>query len=99
MLDSAVNTTPIRSSISALTSSCRTSSRFFSAMRDQFRLCPLKISVCLTAWRLPPLAPQESQVGNAVLIERKAAAITMQHAFGFKLMNIRPTAIQMQRQR
>ena len=56
-----------------------------NAKPDQFGLRPLKISVCLTAWRLPPLAPQVSQVGNAALVEREAATLPRDHAFGFEL--------------
>jgi hypothetical protein len=44
-----------------------------NAEPDQFGLRPLKIRVRLTARRLPPLAPQISQVGNAALIEREAS--------------------------
>ena len=70
-----------------------------NAQPDQFGLRPLKIRVCLTAWRLPPLAPQVSQVGNAALVEREAAAIgrTVQHAFGFELHDVSPAAIEVQR--
>ena len=70
-----------------------------NAEPDQFGLRPLKISVRLTAWRLPPLAPQVSEVGNAALIERKAAAIgrTVQHALGFELADVGPAAIKVLR--
>ena len=56
------------------------------------------ISVGLTAWRLPPLAPQVSQVGNAALVEREAVTLPLDHAFGFELADIGPAAIKMLRQ-
>jgi hypothetical protein len=59
-----------------------------NAGRDQFGLRPLKISVRLTAWRWPPLAPQVSQVGNAAPIEREAGTLPMDHAFGFELADV-----------
>ena len=69
-----------------------------NAEPDQFGLRPLKISVRLTAWRLSPLAPQVSQVGNAALIEREAVTLPLDHAFGFELADVGPAAIEMQRQ-
>jgi len=36
---------------------------------QQFSLDLEMISVSLRAWRLPPLAPQVSQIGNAALVE------------------------------
>jgi hypothetical protein len=68
-----------------------------NAEPDQFGLRPLKISVRLTAWRLPPLAPQEPQVGNAALIEREAVTLPLDHAFGFELADVGPAAIEVQR--
>ena len=53
------------------------------------------ISVGLTARRLPPLAPQVSQVGNAALVEREAVTLPLDHAFGFELADIGPAAIKM----
>ena len=61
----------------------------------QIRTKPLKINVRLTAW--PPLAPQESQVGNAALVEREAAALPLDHAFGFELADGGPAAIEVLR--
>jgi hypothetical protein len=63
-----------------------------NAEPDQFGLRPLKISVRLTARRLPPLAPQVSQVGNAALIEREAVTLPLDHAFGFELPDVGPAA-------
>jgi hypothetical protein len=68
-----------------------------NAQPDQFGLRPLKIRVCLTAWRLPPLAPQVSQVGNAALVEREAVTLPLDHAFGFELADVSPAAIEVLR--
>ena len=68
-----------------------------NAEPDQFGLRPLKISVRLTAWRLPPLAPQVSQVGNAALVEREAVTLPLDHAFGFELADVGPAAIKVLR--
>ena len=68
-----------------------------NAEPDQFGLRPLKISVRLTAWRLPPLAPQVSQVGNAALVEREAVTLPLDHAFGFELADVGPAAIEVPR--
>ena len=57
------------------------------------------ISVGLTSRRLPPLAPQVSQVGNAALVEREAITLPLDHAFGFELADVGPAAIEVQRQR
>jgi hypothetical protein len=53
-----------------------------------------------TARRLLPLPPQVSQVGNAALVGREAAAIgrTVQHAFGFELADVGPAPIKVLRQ-
>ena len=48
------------------------------------------ISISLTARRLPPLAPQVSEVSNAALVEREAAALPLDHAFGFELADVDP---------
>jgi hypothetical protein len=45
----------------------------------------LKISVRLAAERLPPLAPQVSQVSNAVLVKREAVTLPLDHAFGLPM--------------
>jgi len=50
------------------------------------------------AWRMPPLAPQISQVGNAALIEREAVTLPLDRAFGFELADIGPAAIEVLRQ-
>jgi hypothetical protein len=42
-------------------------------------------SVGLTAWRLPPLAPQVADLGNAAPIKREAVTLPLDHAFGFEL--------------
>jgi hypothetical protein len=55
-------------------------------------------SVGLRVRRLPPLVPQVSEVGNAALIKREAAALPMDHPFGFELRDLRPAAIKVQRQ-
>ena len=68
-----------------------------NAEPDQFGLRPLKISVRLIARRLPPLAPQVSQVGNAALIEREAVTLPLDHAFGFELADVGPAAIEVPR--
>ena len=65
-----------------------------NAEPDQFGLRPLKISVRLTARRLPFLAPQVSNVGNAALIEREAVTLPLDHAFGFELADVGPAAIE-----
>jgi hypothetical protein len=49
-----------------------------------------------TPRRLPPLAPQVSQVGNAALIEREAVTLPLDHAFGFELADVGPAAIEVQ---
>ena len=51
-----------------------------NAEPDQFGLRPLKISVRLTAWRLPPLAPQVSQVGNAALTLDREEIVAVAHS-------------------
>ena len=56
------------------------------------------LGVCLSAWRLLPLAPQVSQVGNAALVEREAVTLPLDHAFGFELADVGPAAIEVQRQ-
>ena len=56
------------------------------------------ISVGLTAWRLLPLAPQVSQVGNAALVEREAVTLPLDHAFGFELADVGSAAIKVLRQ-
>jgi hypothetical protein len=43
---------------------------------------------------LLPLAPQVSQVGNAALIEREAANLPLDDAFGFELADVGPAAIE-----
>jgi hypothetical protein len=48
------------------------------------------VSVGFTARGLLPLAPQVSQVGNAALIEREAATLPLDHAFGFELADVGP---------
>jgi hypothetical protein len=55
------------------------------------------ISVSLTSWRLLPLAPQISQIGNAARIEREAATLSLDHAFGFELADVGPAAIEVLR--
>jgi hypothetical protein len=50
------------------------------------------ISVSLTARRLPPLAPQVSEVSNAALLEREAVTLPLDHAFGFELTDVGPAA-------
>jgi hypothetical protein len=64
---------------------------------DQLGFRPLKISVRLTARRLPPLAPQVSQVGNAALVEWEAVTLPLDHAFGFELADVGPAAIKVLR--
>jgi hypothetical protein len=46
---------------------------------------------------LLPLAPQVSQVGNTALVEREAASLPLDHAFGFELADIGAAAIKMLR--
>jgi hypothetical protein len=53
--------------------------------------------VSLAAPRLPPLAPQVSQVGNAALIEREAIALPLDQAFGFEFADVSPAAVEMLR--
>ena len=55
------------------------------------------IGVRLTARRLPFLAPQVSQVGNAVLIEREAVTLPLDHALIHQLRNVGPAAIKVRR--
>jgi len=55
-------------------------------------------SVGLTARRLPPLAPQVSNVGNAALVERVAVTLPLDHAFGFERADVCSAAIKMLRQ-
>jgi hypothetical protein len=45
------------------------------------------------------LAPQVSQVSDAVLVEREAVALPPDHAFGFELADVGPAAIEVKRQR
>src|ERR1700746_759210 len=68
------------------------------AEAKQRRLCFCMFSVCLTTWRLPPLAPQVSQVGNAALIKREAVPLTPDPAFGVQLVDVRAAAIEVERQ-
>jgi hypothetical protein len=56
-----------------------------NAESDQLGLRPLKISIRLTARRLPSLTPQVSQVGNAALVEREAVALPLDQALRFEL--------------
>ncbi|WP_029586771.1 hypothetical protein [Bradyrhizobium sp. URHD0069] len=51
------------------------------------------ISVGFRAWRLPPLAPQVSEVGNSALIEREAVTLPLDHPFGFKLRDVCSAAV------
>ena len=60
---------------------------------------PAVSGVGLTARRLPPLAPQVSQVGNAVLVEREAVTLPLDHAFGFELADVGAGAIEVLGQR
>ena len=39
------------------------------------------------------LAPQISQIGDAVLVEREAVTLPLDHAIGFELADIGPAAI------
>ncbi|MCP3459738.1 hypothetical protein [Bradyrhizobium sp. CCGUVB23] len=57
-------------------------------------LCPDVISVGLTARRLLPLAPQMSRVGNAALVEREAATLALDYAFGFEFADVGTAAIE-----
>jgi hypothetical protein len=84
------------SSISASTSAWRTSScRFLHQPQLQYLgLDRDVISVGLRARRLPPLAPQVSQVGNAALVEREAITLPLDHAFGFELADVGPVEVQ-----
>ena len=90
---------PLTSVAATAQSACAARTRCPSkrAKPDQFGLRPLKISVNLTALRLPQLAPQVSQVGNAALIEREGATLSLDHAFGFELADVGPAAIEVQR--
>jgi hypothetical protein len=54
-------------------------------------------SLGLTAWRLPPLAPQVPDVGNAALVKRVAVTLPLDHAFGFELADVRVGSIEVQR--
>jgi hypothetical protein len=56
---------------------------FHQPQLQHLGLDPDVIGIGLTARRLPPLAPQISQIGNAALIEREAAALLLDHAFAF----------------
>jgi hypothetical protein len=51
-------------------------------------LCFCMLSICLTTRRLPPLAPQVSQVGDAALVEREAVTLPLDHAIGFELADV-----------
>ena len=55
-------------------------------------------SVGLRARRMPPLAPQVSQVGNAALVEREAVTLPLDHSIGFELADIGSAAIEVLRQ-
>jgi hypothetical protein len=55
------------------------------------------ISVGFHARRLPPLAPQVSQVSDAASIEREAVTLPLDHAF-FELADVGPAAVEVQRQ-
>jgi hypothetical protein len=56
------------------------------------------IGVGLAARRLPPLAPQVSQIGNAALVERIAVTLPLDHAIGFELADVGTAAIEVERQ-
>jgi len=45
------------------------------------------IGIRLRARRLPPLAPQVSEAGNAALVEREAVTL-LDHAIGFELADV-----------
>jgi len=45
-----------------------------------------------------PLAPQVPQVGNAAPVEREGVTLPLDRAFSFELRDIRPAAIEVQRQ-
>jgi hypothetical protein len=96
-----LRTIPAMLSMASSKSSRRSSSRFFSISRScsiSVRLDPDVISVGFTARRLPPLAPQVSQIGNAALIEREAVTLPLDQTFGFELADVRAGAIEVQRQ-
>jgi len=97
-LGDAVSVTLAIRSIRASTSARCTSLRYFSINRSSSILgLHLDVtSICLTARRLPPLEPQISQIGNAALIRRQAAALPLDHAF--ELAYIRAAANEVLRQ-
>ena len=61
--------------------------------------CRAVRSIAFTARRLPPLAPQVSQISDAALIEREAVTLPLDYAFGFELADVGPAAIEVLRQR
>jgi hypothetical protein len=75
-------TIPTMLSMASSKSSPRSSSRFFV------------LGISLTARRLPPLAPQVSQIGNAALVEREAFTLPLDYAFGLSLPEVRAAAIE-----
>ena len=73
-----------RTNRAALTMSVNRADRKWLADR-QCRLRQGMLRVRLAARRMPPLAPQVSQIGNSALVEREAITWPLDHAFGFEL--------------
>jgi hypothetical protein len=69
-----------------------------NADANQLRFREGELRVSRRAWRLLPLAPQVSQVGNTALVEREAVTLPLDHAFGFEFSDVGPAAIEVQRQ-
>ena len=59
---------------------------------------PAVSGVGLTARRLPPLAPQVSQVGNSAVVEWEAVTLRLDHAFGFEFADVSSAEIEELRQ-
>ena len=66
--------------------------------RARLDIHPAVFGVGLTARRLPPLAPQVSQVGNSAVAEWEAVTLRLDHAFGFEFADVSSAAIEELRQ-
>ena len=94
-----VRTTPAMPSMTASTSPGAPARAASRRIRCEHRRLGFAMAPRLPpTWRLPSLAPQVSQVGNAALIEREAITLPLDHAISFELADVGPAAIEMQRQ-
>jgi len=65
---------------------------------QQRRLGRGRVCISRSARRLLPLASQVSQIGDAALIEREAAALPLDHTVGCEFADVGQAAIEVHRQ-